>query len=43
MRPIPSNDGVCIFMCQKNIELVTITIQEFCFLFVLGLFIYLFL
>ena len=33
MRPIPSNDGVCIVMCQMNTELVTITVQELCFLF----------
>ena len=32
MRPIPSNDGMCIIMCQMNIELVTITVQELCFL-----------
>ena len=33
MRPIPSNDSVCIVLCQMNIELVIITVQELCFLF----------
>ena len=33
MRPIPSNDGVSIIMCQMNIKLVIIILQELCFLF----------